>query len=312
MRSRGILVFAAFWLTACAGRFEAHGTIEHPAELPVRAFPPVVFVSAADPDSTAVATQVTEHVGRGGTPARLTNGEVTGAGIRVDLAVRFAPRAETRWASRPENVCGPYGCYVRQVTYPYDVLTLRGEVAVRVADPATAAVLAERSLTAEEIGTDSPARRAAIRHRLVAMVVAWFEPRQERVTVSMPRVSGEGYAHVVRLCHEGKWDEALDSLRRLRGEPSFAAMSTEDRAGLLVALAHAIRFSSTARIAPEVTLTEAIAVVDEANGLFRSDSGAALRAALELQLDEARVIAVQRGSGGGPTGAALIVPESYR
>ena len=305
----GLLVACA---SACAGRMHVDGIVDHPAELPVRAFAPIAIVAPPDPDSTEIAERLAEHLSADGTPVVLGESASDSSRIRVDLAARFTTSATTRWGTRPETVCGPYGCYVRQVSYPYDVVSLVGEVRVRVIDPATEQVLAEKTTQSEELGADHPARRATIRRRLIADASSWFDTRQERVDTHLPRVSGDDYARAVRLARGGRWDDAAFELRTIRSSSAFATRPVESRARVLEALALAIRFSEQARRSPVESLGEALGLVEEARALAESAEGNRLRESLTAQIEEARVLEVQRGSLGASANDSLTVPEAYR
>lgn len=305
----GLLVACA---SACAGRMRVEGIIDHPAELPVRAFAPIAIVSAQDPDSAEIAQRLVEHLSADGTSVVLGESAADSSRIRVDLAVRFTTSATTRWGTRPETVCGPYGCYVRQVSYPYDVVSLVGAISIRVIDPATEQLLAEKTTQAEELGGDQPGRRAVLRRRLVAEASLWFDTRQERVDTRLPRVSGDDYARAVRLARDGRWDDAAGELRTIRSSSAFASRPVESRARVLEALAMAIRFSEHARSTPVESLGEALGLVVEAQALAESTDGRHLRESLTIQLEEARVLEVQRGSLGASANDSLTVPEAYR
>jgi len=312
MHRAGVCVLVLVMAAGCAGRFRVNGIVEHPAELPVRAFPPVAIAPAADPESTDLATRLAEHLAADGTPVVVGTSAMTTGTIRVDVGVRFMTSAVTQWGNRPENVCGPYGCAVRQVSYPYDVVSLVGEVFVRVVDPSNEHVLAQRTTRAEEIGSDDPARRTVLARRMTTDVMMWFDARQERIATRLPRIGGDDYDQAVRLANAGRWDESASALRAIRESPAFDERSVEQRARLLEALAIAIRFSEQARRTPVRSLGEALAIVDESQSLSGSSDGRRLRAAIAGQLGEARVLEVQRGSLGASTAQTFAVPEGYR
>lgn len=312
MLARGFFVVFAVVLASCAGRFRVDGVVEHPAELPVRAFAPVVVAADADPESTEAGNAIAAHLAQDGTIVGLAGRDPIEPGIRVDVRVRFTTSAVTRWGSRPENVCGPYGCYVRQVSYPYDEVSLVGEATVRVVDPSTNRALAERTARSEDVGNDQPARRALLMRRLLAQVRLWFDPREEDVAARLPRLGGDAYDRAIEFAHDGRWDDAVREIRSIRDDSSFSRRPVDERARVLEALSLAIRFSGEARRTPVRSLEEALALATESESLETSTERRALRDALARQLEEARVLEVQRGALGAESAESLEVPEAYR
>ncbi len=300
-------------LSACAAGGGYWGEVLHPAELPVRSFAPILVAHAGDADSREVGAALVEALVRGGTAAELrAASEATSPGmaLRVELAVMFRQRVETRWSTRPENVCGPYGCYVRQVSYPYDAVTLVGEVGVSIRDVVADRLLAERRIARQELGGDSSARRAHVRNLLAVALLGLVDPRVERVRVRFARVRVPEAELAREAARAGDWDAAEAHLVTLRDGPAFAALDPEDRARVLHDMALAIRFGRTARAEPSEALGRALVVIEQARALHDAEAHRVLEAALRAQLEEARVLERQRAAVGVPA-ASIPVPEGY-
>lgn len=307
-----LLPFAA--ISACGGHGGFVGEVLHPAELPVRAFAPIVVAHANDADSIAVATGVVEALVRGGTEARTIGALETvppGGRLRIEVAARFRHRSEIRWSTRPENVCGPYGCYVRQVSYPYDVSVLVGEAVLRIFDVTSGSLLAERTALRELAGGDGEYRRAGLRGELIALISSWIDPRIERVRVDFRRVRIDGVSRAREHARASRWDEAATELEAVVASDSFTARTPSVRADVLHDLALAIRFGSRARTEPVSALTRALSHAEEAVRLDSLAAHVALRDALRAQREEARVLERQ-AVGTVETGSGTIpVPAGY-
>lgn len=292
-RSSVILVVCLVVLAACGGRGGFAGEIVHPAELPVRAFAPIALAHANDADSIAVASGVRDALIRGGTETLVVGAlemAPSSARVRIDLVTRFRARSEVRWSTRPENVCGPYGCYVRQVSYPYDVSVLMGETSLRIVDLASGTELADRTAVRELPGGDGEFRRAQLRNELVAQIVAWIDPRIERVHASFLRVRLDPVARAREHARDSRWDEAASVLQAFVDSPSFAGTSPSVRADVLHDLALSIRFGAAVRTEPVRALERALAIAEESVRLDARATHVRLRDELRGQLDEARIL----------------------
>lgn len=299
-------------LSGCGGVRVLDGRIEHPAELPVRSFAPVIVAPSQDPDSTDVAHLVAANLVRGGTYAEVL-GESTGApssGLVLELVVRMTSRVDTIWATRPESICSIGGCYTRYMQYPTYVSTVVATADLRVRDASSARLLAARNTHAEALGNDSAQRRAELRRTLVTQISSWFDPHDEVVQVRFPRGEGELFARARTLAARGLWDDARGELETLRASDRFATMRASSRADVLEALALCARFGSAAHAEPARAVSSALALVDEAIEIEPSDARVELRDALRLQQAEADVLQLQRS--GDDAVSQLPVPESYR
>lgn len=309
------LVAALAFVGACGARNAYFGEVVHPAELPVRGFAPIEVAHADDPDSIFVATGLVDALVRGGTEARAasTVGTAADAGaarMRIEVLTRFRQRTEVHWTTRPENVCGPYGCYVRQVSYPYDVPIVVGEAWVRVIDVPSGRPLAERAATRELSGMDGEARRRQLRAELVATVAGWLDPRVERVRANFLRVRLDAVSRARDAARASRWDEAEAGLRGLVDSPGFANLEAPVRANVLHDLALATRFGGGVRTSPVATLERALSLAEEALRLDARGVHLTLRDELRAQLEEARVLERQSAGASAEVGA-IPVPPAY-
>lgn len=299
--------------TAAGCHPHVDATLVHPAQLPVAAYAPVVVVSGEGDAERDLAAFLASGLRRAGIASTSADRGATGAardtiGVTLQVGVSFSRRTDTRWGTRAENVCSPYGCYVRQVSFPYDVVTVAAELRLRILEGAEGALLGERTARAESTAGDTMSVRRSLVQRLAATAVGWCVPRTEPIRIRFPRSEGDEIDRARALVEAGRSLDAANLLETFRDTPAFAAWSTGRQAEFLGTLSRVLELAAGADGADPSLYVRALAALDASIDLVDDPEFRRRRQILAYEVELVRI-----GVDAGDADPSDIeVPESYR
>ncbi len=274
----------------CTPAVTVRGAVLQPARVPIRAFPTILVVTNADPDTETLADAVARHLEGGDSTVRRLRevelddlrdaGQVARATAVVRLRVTVTTREQARWDRRSELSCGPGGCIQRARSVVAGVPIVVGDVALDVIDGPSGRVLQRERLLAEESGPDDVAARLRVAERLVERVGELVDQRTEQVAVQLLPLEEPAVREALQTIAEGRWGAGRRQLERFVAGPAFASLPPRDQARALYDLGQARRFDRSlpaetrfdraaealrraVRLTPEPRFAEALAQLDD-------------------------------------------------
>ncbi len=247
---------ACLSLIGCGGT-EVRGDVLVAARLPVRTYPSVIVASGLLPHEQQLAQALVEHLvasrPRPANDVELVDidrlepmrraGHIAPGTVVLILGLEFREALRPEWGSRPETVCGPFGCYTTRRNVAYDIPTSRASLRVTLYDGPSARELDQVVLHQEDEGREYAYMRDRLVESLGTRVQRLVDTRRERVEVEL---CDSDLAEVERaatvIAEEGDWTRARGLLEEATERRRLARLSREDRACVLYDLALAQRF----------------------------------------------------------------------
>lgn len=304
------LVLASLLLAGCAATIRVDARIEHPPALDLSAFRALTVIHDADHATIAVVDGLVTELRARGIAAEARSSAAapdTLAGTLLVVQVIANVVLRTEWSMRPENVCGPYGCYVRNVSQPIDMPYLVGRYTARLEDASTRRVLEATSGQVETIGTADAAGRRRLADLVVEKIVYAIDPHVEEVRLALESLDDPVIDEALEAVREGAFAEArgLIEARLARSAETDAAR----RARMHYDLALLIAFDPASADDAEARAR----AVEHAIESVRLDPTSRHVAALErvrTMSAEARLAEDRRERGGATP--MPVVPDAYR
>lgn len=308
----GLAVLSTF---GCGGALRFDARVVHPARLSISASQSIAVVHGSDPAARRVAEGLVDALrARGvmvdGPTARIDDVPVgTSRLLYIDVVTSVTLRTE--WTTRPENVCGPYGCYVRNVSQPYEMPYVVARFDARIADVGSRAIIEAYAGSTEVAGVEDSLGLRRVAARVVERLLAGMSPVTERVRVAFEPFDDETAEHVVIDVRDGRFDDA-----RSRLEPRLADASLDDeaRARLHYDLALVITFDPATQTRPS-GLAEALEHAEASVRLDPTRRHVAILERVRAMVDESRRTNGMRLEADRPTESlegVPAVPDAYR
>lgn len=273
--------------------------------MPVRAFPRIWIAAGHLPEESAVASALAEHLARDANvkvrqvdvqdlePARKAGRIPPATGV-VLLDLRLHEDTRTEWATRPETVCGPYGCYTDEQSYVYDVPVVRGTLKITVYDGPTARVLQTTSIRASDEGRPFPVLRDRVATKLADHLGRLVDQRSEPVRIVLLYVKLAGVDEAIDAARHGDWHAARVRLERALSTAGAEALPSDQQARLWYDVGQARRFDATTMNDPERHFDEAEQALRRALSLHATDLYRTSLADLRRHREQVRVVVAQR------------------
>lgn len=246
---RALFALSLALCAACGGTIRVSTRVLHPPRLEIARDERVTVLHAGDAFSLLLASGLASELRTRGVRADERSAAAPAddlTGSVLVLTVVLSTSMRTEWTTRPENVCGAYGCYVRNVSQPIDMPYFVAAYDARLEDARTRTVLESTSGVVETVGTGD----SQVRRRLVALVLARIldatEPHEEALRLSFESIGDDALDAALRGLRENDFGRARAALTE-----RLAAAGTDDetRARLHYDLALVLAFdpASSAR-----------------------------------------------------------------
>lgn len=245
----GLLMMAV----GCGSSTTATARIVRPAEVPVRSFSAVWIATGHLPVETRIAQGLVQHLENADSievrrvdveklePARAAGRIPPGTAVLL-LEVEFEEDVRREWSTRPERICGPYGCYTEQRSYDYLVPRVRGVLTVSMYEGPSARLLQKVSLDATDEGRSHAALRRRVAGELVEKARAAVDQRVEPVRVTLLEVDLPRVDEALGTIRRGDWRRGRALLERVVRSDGATTLPAEQRARLWYDLGQARRF----------------------------------------------------------------------
>ncbi|MFW6031218.1 MAG: hypothetical protein ACOC9T_01390 [Myxococcota bacterium] len=307
----------------------ATARIVRPAQVPVRSFSAVWIATGHLPEETRLAQELVRHLERADSvdvkrvdvedlePARVA-GRIPPETVVLLLDVGFEEDVRREWSTRPENVCGPYGCYTQQRSYDYLVPEVRGVLTVSMYEGPSARLLRKVSLDAQDEGRSHDVLRRRVLGELVEQARAAVDQRVEPVRVTLREVELPLVDEALQAIRRGAWRRGRVLLERAARSGAAATLAPEQRARLWYDLGQARRFDPRALEEPDRHFELARAAFEKAIDLqpaplYRSALADLARHRAQVErVREQQAAAARRGQGSRePSDDVPDPPPSY-
>lgn len=247
-----------------------------PPEVPVRAFPEIVVVVEGHGESAEIADALARHLAASARSSRierldeiaLGNRSLGPAAIVIRIDVRVLESLRPTWVTRPQTVCGPWGCTTQDRTTMSDVAVVDAEVVLEVSEGRSGRVLQELRLREREENADVIGMRLRAIARLRARVIAAVEPRSIVLDVEFEPVDDAEVRAALEAIRAGHPGQARRALERVLEHDGFASRDVEERAKILFDLGQARRLE--ARAEASLSAQERAQRIEEAAGAIRA------------------------------------------
>lgn len=247
---RGLVCALVCFALSCGGTIRVRTQIVHPPRLEIAAGEHITIVHAGEPFTTMLAAGLERGLEARGIDAEVQSTAAPSAlrGTLLVLTVLMSSAMRTEWTTRPESVCGAYGCYIRNVSQPIDMPYLVASFEARLEDAETRAVLERTSGTAETVGTTGGGQN---QRRLVAQVLAKIldalEPHSESLRLSFESIDDDALDRAFESVEEGDFAPAREALEARITETRY---DDETRARLAYDLALVLAYDPASRARP--------------------------------------------------------------
>lgn len=248
-------------LAGCGAGTTVSGTLVHPATVPVRSFPRIWIAGGHLDHEVGLLDALAAHL-RGGRaevrrveldalePMRVAR-RIPAATVVVIVDVRVREGSRSEWASRPETVCGPVGCYTQQRSYVYELPTLAVAATLTVYDGPTAQVQQRVTVRANEEGRDYESMREIAMREIREKLVRMVDQRREEIDVVLLSVDVPEVERAIETIDAGDWTTGRRMLEEAWRSPAVRALDAEDRARVLYDIGQARRFDPATLDDPE-------------------------------------------------------------
>lgn len=246
-----------------------------PAAIPVRAFPRIWIAAGALDTDRALADQLAEHIRRNSRSSvrrvpldplerQRAAGEIPQATVVVMLESDFDETLRTAWTTRPETVCGPFGCYTSQRPYSFEVPTIIGELVLTVYDGPTARVLQRMTVRTRVEGAGYEDLRPRAIDNLARRMRQLVDRRSRTLEVELWPVDLPVVRAAIAKIEAGHWRAGRRALERFARTAEMHRLEPEDRARVLYDIAQARRFDESFERTPILRLERAERVLRHA------------------------------------------------
>ena len=240
---RFAFALGALLASGCGGALRFETRVVHPARLSVTANETMSIVYGPEPVARLVAEGLFDALRTRGVVVdvpvtRLADvPDSTARVLLIDTETRVTSRTE--WTTRPENVCGAYGCYVRNVSQPYEMPYLVARFDARIVSRTSRLIEHAYTGLAETAGVEDSVGRRRIAARVLERLVAGMSPQTENVRVSFEAFDDATAEAAVIDARDGRFDDAR---RRLEARLADGTLDDEARARVHYDLALVLTF----------------------------------------------------------------------
>lgn len=317
MRGARRLAFALVALLAsgCGGALRFETRVVHPPRLAVASDETISIVYGPDPIARLVAEGLFDALRARGVvvdvpTARLADvPDSTSRVLLIDTETRVTLRTE--WTTRPENVCGAYGCYVRNVSQPYEMPYLVARFDARIVSRTSRLIEHAYTGLAEVAGVEDSVGRRRIAARVLERLVAGMSPQTENVRVSFEAFDEATAEAAVIDARDGRFDDAR---RRLEARLSDETLDDAARARVHYDIALVLTFDPAT---PNTSggFTTALEHAEQSVRLDPTRRHVAILERVRAMVDASRRITIGTpydAPSTGPTEGLPDVPDAYR
>lgn len=296
----------ALSVAACGSGLRVSVVVPVPPDLPVRAFPEIIVILEGLPEEIEVAEAIAAHLAASAGSSRIerldearlamrrAQGALGPASIVLHVEVRMVESLRSSWTTRPETVCGPWGCATQQRTVMIDVPQIDATAVLHVSEARSGQPLQDLPLREHDESGDAIGMRMRALMRLRERAIAAIDPGRVVLAIELAPVDDAAVRAALDAIRGGHPGEARRALERIAARDDFGARRAEDRAKILFDLGQARRLEArTGEGLGEVEREARLGESEEAiRGAIRIDPQPIYARAL-AQIDEERQAAAR-------------------